>query len=100
MFEVELRAAPVVRAFELRRSEGEALVGKRGEPASTGTSASPGRGTELGVSKKTSRSTSSSETDSSASSSSGSGFGKLKFKPGKALAALCRKASYPEAHKV
>ena len=98
MFEVELRAAPVVRASEPRKSEGEAPVGKRGELASAGTSASPERGTELGVSENTPGSTSSLETDSS--SSSGSGTGKLKSKPKKALAALLQKVSHLKAHKV
>ena len=71
MFEVELRVASVVRASKLCKSEGEAPVGERGEPASAGASASLGRGTKLGVSENTSRSPSSSEIDSSASSSSG-----------------------------
>ena len=76
MFGVKLRTALVVRASKLCESEGEASVGEElasvgEELASVRMSASPGRGTELGVSKNTSGSTSSSEMDSSASSSSG-----------------------------
>ena len=68
MFRVELRATSMVRAS---KSEGEAPVSEGEEPTSVGISASPRRGTELGVSKNTPGSASSSETDSSASSSSG-----------------------------
>ena len=71
MLGVEPRAASVVRASKSCLSEGKAPKGEGEEPASAGISASPGRGTELGVSKINSGSTSSSETDSSASSSSG-----------------------------
>ena len=49
MFEVELRAVLVVRASEPCRLEDEAPAGEKREPASTGTSASTGRGAELGV---------------------------------------------------
>ena len=73
MLEVELRAALVVRTSKLCKSEDEAPVGKRGEPTSVGTSASLGRGTELGVLENTQGSSSPLETDSSASSSSESG---------------------------
>ena len=68
MFDVELRAASIVKASEPCKSEGEALAGERREPTSAGTSASPGRGAELGVSENTLGSASSSETDSSVSS--------------------------------
>ena len=71
MLGVELRAALVVRASKSCELEGEAPSGEGAEPASAGTSASPGRGTELGISENTSRSASSSETDSSTSSSLG-----------------------------
>ena len=100
MFEVELRAASVVQASKPSKSKGEASAGERRELASAGTSASLGRGVELGVSEDTLGSASSSKIDSSASSSSGSGTGKLKSKLGKALTALRLKASHPKAYKV
>ena len=71
MFEVELRAALVVRASKPCKLEVEALAGEREELASAGTSASPRRGIEMGVSENTPRSASSPETNSSASSSLG-----------------------------
>ena len=66
MFEVKLRAASVVQVSQPCKLEGEAPTSERGEPASARTSASTGRGTELGVSENTPGSASSSETDSSA----------------------------------
>ena len=63
MFEVELRAASVVRASKPCKSEGEAPTDERGEPAPAGTSASQGRGIELGVSENTPGFASSSEMD-------------------------------------
>ena len=65
MFEVELRATSVIRASNPCMSEGEAPACERGEPASAGTSASLGRGTEMGVSENTPGFALSSETDSS-----------------------------------
>ena len=53
MFGVELREASVVRASKLCELEGEALASEGEEPASAGISASPGRGTKLGVSENT-----------------------------------------------
>ena len=53
MFEVKLRAVLVVQASEPCNLEDEAPIGERREPASVGTSASPGRGAELGVSENT-----------------------------------------------
>ena len=48
MFEVELQAASIMRASGPCKSEGEAPAVERREPASAGTSASLGRGIELG----------------------------------------------------
>ena len=71
MIGVELRVSLVVRASKPCELEGKAPTGEGAEPASAGILASPGRGTELGVSENTSGSTSFSEMDSSASFSSG-----------------------------
>ena len=71
MLGVELQAVSMVLASKPCVSECKAPTGEGEEPASAGILASVGRGTDLEVSKNTSRSTSSSETDSSASSSLG-----------------------------
>ena len=71
MLGVELPAASVVRASKLCVAEGKSSIGGGEEPTSEGISASPERGTELGVLERTSESTSSSETNYSVSSSSG-----------------------------